>query len=459
MTPSREGKGHYGQMQSRGKSGARSSRDQERESALAAARHLTSGHGSNRTTPVGSRNQSREASRNRDSSRNRDAPAPPDSDVEKRVTAAAPAPTEHTTEYIDKKTKSLIDEYLQIHDIKEAVQCVKDLESPKTIHQFVSTALNHVLERSSKARKVTGTFLNHLVKQNIVSADAYMKGLQETLEFAEDMQIDIPMIWQYLGELIGPMVQDGCLPLTSLRRICEPLSSMAGVLVAEILHDMSHTLGHIKVGELWRSSKLQWSDFLKPNENVGEFVRKHKLEFTQSAEAPPSPDGKSLPVNKIWDELDRLIVVMGVVNEEVIDWIEANVGEAHVKEPAFIRALMTAICTSAITGEGTQCRVDEEKVKKRLVLLLKYLDHKETLELQALYALQALVHRLEHPPSVLRTFFDTFYDEDIISEDAFNQWENSDDPAEQAGKGVAKTSVVQFFTWLHEAEEESQEDS
>ncbi|KAK2147387.1 hypothetical protein NP493_3464g00002 [Ridgeia piscesae] len=75
----------------------------------------------------------------------------------------------------------------------------------------------------------------------------------------------------------------------------------------------------------------------------------------------------------------------------------ANVGEAHVKEPAFIRALMTAICTSAIT--------------------------------------------------------------DIISEDAFNQWEDSSDPAEQAGKGVAKTSVVQFFTWLHEAEEESQEDS
>jgi len=30
--------------------------------------------------------------------------------------------------------------------------------------------------------------------------------------------------------------------------------------------------------------------------------------------------------------------------------LQANVGEAHVKEPAFIRALMTAICTSAITG-------------------------------------------------------------------------------------------------------------
>ena len=56
---------------------------------------------------------------------------------------------------------------------------------------------------------------------------------------------------------------------------------------------------------------------------------------------------------------------------------------------------------------------------------------------------------------VLKMFFDTFYDEDIISEDAFNQWEESTDPAEQAGKRVAKTSVIQFFTWLHEAEEDS----
>lgn len=59
---------------------------------------------------------------------------------------------------------------------------------------------------------------------------------------------------------------------------------------------------------------------------------------------------------------------------------------------------------------------------------------------------------------LLRSFFDTLYDEDIISEDAFNQWDASSDPAEQAGKGVAKQSVLQFFIWLREAEDESNED-
>ena len=55
---------------------------------------------------------------------------------------------------------------------------------------------------------------------------------------------------------------------------------------------------------------------------------------------------------------------------------------------------------------------------------------------------------------VLRTLFDTLYDEDIISEDAFNQWETSKDPAEQEGKGVAMKQVVQFFMWLREADDE-----
>lgn len=52
-------------------------------------------------------------------------------------------------------------------------------------------------------------------------------------------------------------------------------------------------------------------------------------------------------------------------------------------------------------------------------------------------------------------FFDTLYDEDVIKEEAFYKWESSKDPAEQTGKGVALKSVTAFFTWLREAEEES----
>ena len=63
--------------------------------------------------------------------------------------------------------------------------------------------------------------------------------LDDVVEFAEDMAIDIPKIYQYLGELIGPMVDEGLVELTLLAKACNPLleSGKAGVLMAEILRD------------------------------------------------------------------------------------------------------------------------------------------------------------------------------------------------------------------------------
>ena len=63
----------------------------------------------------------------------------------------------------------------------------------------------------------------------------------EVVQFAEDMEIDIPQIWKYFGELIGPMIQDGSVPLSFLKQAAEPLkqSKKAGIFVAEILHDAS----------------------------------------------------------------------------------------------------------------------------------------------------------------------------------------------------------------------------
>ena len=58
---------------------------------------------------------------------------------------------------------------------------------------------------------------------------------------------------------------------------------------------------------------------------------------------------------------------------------------------------------------------------------------------------------------VLKVLFDVLYDEDVISEQTFFKWETSDDPAESEGKGVALLSVHSFFTWLRDADPESDE--
>jgi len=124
------------------------------------------------------------------------------------------------------------------------------------------------------------------------------------------------------------------------------------------------------------------------------------------------------------------------------------------KEIDFLRALMISVVSSALSGESTNTHYNADAIKRHVKLLHKYLDRTVVLEVQALYALQALVHSLQHPPGLLSKIFDTLYDEDIISEEAFNTWHNSEDPKESEGKGVALKSVVQFFIWLKEAEED-----
>lgn len=193
---------------------------------------------------------------------------------------------------------------------------------------------------------------------------------------------------------------------------------------------------------------MQWTDFLDPNEDVKKFIQDNKLEFTIQTEPETTP---VLSITEIKGELDFLLQKKCVNNEQIFDWIEANVGGKRMKEPQFVRALVTAVMENAIDGRN---KLIEDKVHERVDLLNRYLDHKEHLELQAVYALQALMNQLSHPKDVLRVMFDLLYDEELISEDAFTQWEQSTDPAEQEGKGVALKSVASFFSWLKQVDGE-----
>ncbi|XP_067141200.1 eukaryotic translation initiation factor 4 gamma 3-like isoform X2 [Centruroides vittatus] len=352
-------------------------------------------------------------------------------------------------EEMENKTKPLIDEFLHIGDFKEATQCVLEIASENSVHHFIMAAVNQVLERSNQARNMVGQLLQDLVIKKIITIDHYIKGFMPILEMAEDSAIDIPRFWEYLGEMIAPMIQDGTVPLTFLKKIAAPciVSGTAGKLVANILQAAAKKLGS-KVGELWRAAGLQWTDFLGPNEDVKKFIQDNKLEFTVQTEPEPT---SVLSISEIKGELDFLLQKKCVNNEQIFDWIEANVGGKRMKEPQFVRALVTSVMENAIDGRN---KLIEDKVHERVDLLNRYLDHKEHLELQAVYALQALMNQLSHPKDVLRIMFDLLYDEELISEDAFTQWEQSTDPAEQEGKGVALKSVSSFFSWLKQADGE-----
>uniref|UniRef100_A0A8C5C2B7 Eukaryotic translation initiation factor 4 gamma 3 n=1 Tax=Gadus morhua TaxID=8049 RepID=A0A8C5C2B7_GADMO len=392
-------------------------------------------------------------------------PSPPEKKAEpegSRAKEAGKSPRtpwrEPGEEEVERRSKAIIDEFLHINDLKEAVQCVGELKGGSHLQVFVRVGVESTLERSQKARQLVGQLLFQLLQQGVLS----QAQCTDILEQADDMAIDIPHIWLYLAELLSPVLREGGFSMRELfSDLSKPLLPVgrAGMLFSEILHILCKTTSHSQVGALWRASGLGWSHFLSEGEDVQEFISQQKLQFTQSEGVCPEVAAacSTRPGEEWGRQLERLLMEEMATDEQVFDWVEANLDESQMSSSPFLRALMTAVCKAAVRDESSPCRVDTALIQRRLPVLLKYLNSDTERQLQALYALQALIVTLDQPPNLLRMFFDCLYDEDVISEDAFYRWEASGDAAEQRGKGVALKSVTAFFTWLREAEEESED--
>eukprot|EP00731_Ephydatia_muelleri_P015324 Em0008g1044a len=108
----------------------------------------------------------------------------------------------------------------------------------------------------------------------------------------------------------------------------------------------------------------------------------------------------------------------------------------------------------AVTGKGSNAHYAEEMFHRRLVILRKYVNSDENLELEVLLALQAAVAKLDHPPKLLYQMFNAVYDCEVVGENSCYTWR---DRAQEGveGKGTAIMSVKGFFDWLESAERES----
>nr|AGY14636.1 eukaryotic initiation factor 4G [Aplysia californica] len=446
----------------RGKMMARSSQEGERRDLLASARTIVGGR---------SQNSSRDNSWNREDSRrhlgprgSREADNPMTrSDIslrpneEFRTPAPPPAKKvkEMSEEEMEHKAKTILEEYLSVRDLAEAKLCVSELAGQPRLYLVVTASINNVLEGTNTARDLTGQFFHELIKSNNITLDMYTKGLNEVLTYAEDMVIDIPMMWTYLAQMISPMVVGGSLSMAKMVGVLKPaLESRCCVqLLSQCLLQMKDKLGDDAVAQMWQSSGASFSDILPAGEVDG-FLKDKKLEFINKPVFAAAAAQVPTPGQPDWLKFSEEVEAMvrnSRPSDEVIAFIEKTVGK-EVQNKSFIRALTTAIASSSISRPPGPMKANEDVIKTRKGILQRYIKSNQ-LELQALYAIQALMTKLEHPSGVISCLFDTLYDEDVISEDSCKQWEKSADPAEQEGKGVCLMQLTQFFTWLSENEE------
>ena len=259
---------------------------------------------------------------------------------------------------------------------------------------------------------------------------------------AEDMAIDIPMIATYLSQIIGksccylsqyikfnvnvvfsfrllaPLFQKD-FSVDFLSDFCEPIKSrpICADLISETLHNASNRLGHSSVVEIFKKSKLNLHDFLKGVHNPVEFMKKNVSLFEKGLFISYS---KSIKIysysykNLTWlvsnrertqsasvssdtyeGTLFQILQPTTLQNEVIFDKIESEFGDIDCQSKAFIRALVTAVCRSCLDASN---KLDHTRFKNRSSILTKFINRNEEFELEALFAIQALDHKMQHQP-------------------------------------------------------------
>eukprot|EP00094_Tigriopus_californicus_P006294 TCALIF_06059-PB protein Name:"Similar to Eif4g3 Eukaryotic translation initiation factor 4 gamma 3 (Mus musculus)" AED:0.10 eAED:0.14 QI:762/0.68/0.76/0.88/0.87/0.88/17/1203/1801 len=361
--------------------------------------------------------------------------------------------------------KPIIDEYLGTNDMKEVLREIGEKFHPSNIAEFVSCVVEYGLERSDGTRTRLGSLFDVLVKQHYLTESQFLKGWCNVLGAVPDLMVDIPKVWDYLALILAPMVRNGTLSLSFLLDSVnyskpewkEAPKDFPGLYAAAALHALALNDGHKFVGGMWRKAGLQWSQFI-PEADVDDFIATHKLGFSVN-DLTVAANG---PITQLSADQKRTELLKRLQNPDpkhkdvIYDWIDVTWGN-QVSDTNFIRLLTTSVIESSLSSEETK-KLDENKVGNLGPIIKRYLDGDVKKEIQAIFALQHLMDQWEHPRQMLYTLFEKFYDQNVLSLEAFLSWKNNEDINEQAGKGVAIKSTTGFFTWLKENEDEDDDE-
>merc|ERR1740137_419004 len=242
--------------------------------------------------------------------------------IREGVTSILKGKSGEDREKLEGRTKPIVDEYLNNVDLMEAFTCISELYHIETIHWLVEVVFNTVVEKKEKDRVNAGKLFGYLLKNESLPRIEFIKGVNAVLEFAEDLQIDIPKFWEYFADMMGTILVEKILDFNFLKESSTFLMSngLAGRYVASVLHQMAK-IDMGRTVDLWQKSGLSLSDFKV--DNCEEFVEANKLDFLEQAVVNGvTSDGEATPKDSLSENLDALLpkndinLIFGFIDEK-----------------------------------------------------------------------------------------------------------------------------------------------
>ncbi|XP_064076449.1 eukaryotic translation initiation factor 4 gamma 3-like isoform X6 [Vanessa tameamea] len=365
---------------------------------------------------------------------------------------AAPAPQEPLPDAKKKFVKILIMDKLVNPNDDEFITEIKQTFPPQYHAAVVTEILNIALERAAKDVYSIAKSLFHLVSTGTISSENFLAGINEILEFAPDLYIDIPMLYEYLGKFIAPNIEKRHITFVQVFRLCENIimSNQGHMFLKTVIRDLKESMGPSFVKTKWQESGLEIKQWM-PEEQVPKWIEDNKFEFMEGGK--PSEE-----IKKILTPSETLSKLLQLMNTDehcdcIRGWVQDNLGAAS-NENWFMRALTQAVCEYALYGtEGRDVpHFSHERMNKYASLISEFGDSREQREASCLFGIQQLIHRLEHPQGLTLEIFQYLHEQYIISVEGFIAWEVSE--KEPEGKAVMLKALTSFFTNIKEADNE-----
>ncbi|EQC33218.1 hypothetical protein SDRG_09202 [Saprolegnia diclina VS20] len=190
----------------------------------------------------------------------------------------APAPLSPAA--ASSRIKGIVKEYLASHDLDETRACLREL--PRDVHvSFIDTALTYALEGKDHERSAAVDMLASLYETLDLGATEMQSALLNTLEFLDDLRIDIPMVHESLAAVLGRLILAGCFGLSWLQSVVGHLvdSGLAGLLLAEVLSVIEEETSLESVVAMIAREELSVVAFLPDGASVDAFLKEQEIDM------------------------------------------------------------------------------------------------------------------------------------------------------------------------------------
>ncbi|GKE03848.1 putative unclassified retrotransposon protein, partial [Tanacetum coccineum] len=127
------------------------------------------------------------------------------------LTVLTPKPRVKTTDELQKKSVSLLEEYFSVRMLDEALQCVEELNSPEYHSEFVKIAISRALDKNPPCVEPVSKLLNYLFSKKLVKEADLGTGCISYGLLLDDIAIDIPKAPNNFGEIMGHLLVSGCI--------------------------------------------------------------------------------------------------------------------------------------------------------------------------------------------------------------------------------------------------------